>query len=36
MLERGQKELTKRIGGSPEASNLFKAQSADFPNVYLL
>jgi hypothetical protein len=36
MLERGQKELTKRIGGSPEASNLFKTQSADFPNVYLL
>jgi hypothetical protein len=36
MLERGQKELTKRIGGSPEATNLFKAEAADFPNVYLL
>jgi hypothetical protein len=36
MLERGQKELTKRIGGSPEASNLFKAATPDLPNVYLL
>jgi hypothetical protein len=36
MLERGQKELTKRIGGSPEAPNLFKTEMADFPNVYLV
>ena len=35
MLERGQTELTKRIGPS-DAGNLFKEASADFPNVYLL
>jgi hypothetical protein len=36
MLERGQNELTKRIAGSTEPPNLFKAETAEFPNVYLL
>ncbi len=36
MLERGQKELTQRLSGSKESSNLFKAEAPDFPNVYLL
>jgi hypothetical protein len=37
MLERGQKELSRRIaGGAPEAPNLFKAEAEDVPRVYLL
>src|SRR5437763_2706586 len=36
MLERGQKELSQRLSGSKESSNLFKAEAPDFPNVYLL
>src|SRR6059036_2245478 len=36
MLERGQKELTKRIGGPEAVPNLFAAESPDFPPVYLL
>ncbi len=37
MLERGQKELSKRLaGGAENAPNLFKAEAADFPEVYLL
>src|SRR5207249_4827444 len=36
MLERGQKELTKRIGGTEAVPNLFAAESPDFPPVFLL
>jgi hypothetical protein len=36
MLERGQVELSRRLSGSLDAPNLFKAESPDFPNVYLL
>jgi hypothetical protein len=37
MLERGQVELSRRLlGGSSDPPNLFKAEAADFPNVYLL
>src|SRR5213592_2977252 len=37
MLERGQKELSRRIaGGTGETPNLFKAEVPEFPNVYLL
>ena len=37
MLERGQKELSKRLaGGAKEPANLFKTETADFPPVYLL
>jgi len=37
MLERGQVELSRRLsGGSADTPNLFKAESPDFPNVYLL
>jgi hypothetical protein len=36
MLERGQKELSRRLAGATEAPNLFKAEVPDFPNVYLL
>src|SRR2546422_892032 len=37
MLERGQAELSRRLsGGSPDTTNLFKAEVLDFPNVYLL
>src|SRR5467141_3496510 len=36
MLERGQKELSQRLGGSKEAPNLFKTEAPSFPNVYLL
>jgi len=36
MLERGQKELTKRIGGPEAVPNLFTAESPDFPPVFLL
>jgi hypothetical protein len=37
MLERGQKELSRRLaGGTDEASNLFKSEVAEFPKVYLL
>jgi hypothetical protein len=37
MLERGQKELSRRLaGGADNAPNLFKADVAEFPNVYLL
>ena len=36
MLERGQKELSQRLGGSKEAPNLFKTEAPNLPNVYLL
>jgi hypothetical protein len=36
MLERGQKELSQRLGGSKETPNLFKTEPADLPDVYLL
>jgi hypothetical protein len=37
MLERGQRELSRRLaGGTPEAPNLFKAETTDVPRVYLL
>lgn len=36
MLERGQNELSRRLAGSAGAPNLFKAEVADFPNVYIL
>ena len=36
MLERGQKELTKRIGGPEAVPNLFTVESPDFPPVFLL
>src|SRR6267143_1359559 len=36
MLERGQKELSQRLGGSKETPNLFKTEEPNFPNVYLL
>ena len=37
MLERGQKELSKRLaGGATDPANLFKSVTADFPRVYLL
>lgn len=37
MLERGQKELSRRLaGGAEEAPNLLKSDIADLPNVYLL
>ena len=37
LLERGQVELSRRLsGGSADTPNLFKAESPDFPNVYLL
>ncbi len=37
MLERGQKELSRRLaGGSTEAPNLFKSEGAEFPPVYLV
>jgi hypothetical protein len=36
-LERGQRELSRRLaGGAEEAPNLFKADVGEFPNVYLL
>jgi len=36
-LERGQIELSRRLlGGPSDTPNLFKAEAADFPNVYLL
>jgi hypothetical protein len=37
MLERGQKELSRRLaGGAADVPNLFKAEAPGFPNVYLL
>ena len=37
MLERGQAELSRRLGArTADAPNLFKAEVPDFPNVYLL
>ena len=37
MLERGQKELSRRLaGGAADAPNLFKAEGTEFPRVYLL
>ena len=37
MLERGQKELSRRLaGGAVDAPNLFKAEATEFPRVYLL
>src|SRR2546422_7208060 len=37
LLDRGQLELSKRLwGGVGEAPNLFKAETPEFPNVYLL
>ena len=38
MLERGQKELTRRLGGDtpPVAENPFKDANVDLPNVYFL
>jgi len=36
MLERGQKELTIRIGGPEAVPNLFTVESPDFPPVFLL
>jgi hypothetical protein len=36
MLERGQKELSRRLSGSSEPVNLFTGAAPDFPNVYLL
>ena len=36
MLERGQKELSRRLAGRDDAPNLFKSEIADFPPVYLL
>ena len=37
MLERGQKELSRRLAGSPEdPPNLFKAEVSEIPPVYLL
>lgn len=36
MLERGQKELSRRLAGTAETPNLFKADAPDFPDVYLL
>lgn len=37
MLERGQKELSRRLaGGADDTPNMFKAEVADFPPVYLL
>ncbi|MGI0149628.1 MAG: hypothetical protein ACREDF_08880, partial [Thermoplasmata archaeon] len=36
MLERGQKELSRRLAESADAPNLFKAEAPDLPNVYLL
>jgi hypothetical protein len=37
MLERGQKELSRRLaGGAPDAPNLFKTEVAEVPPVYLL
>lgn len=36
MLERGQKELSRRLAGTPDAPNLFKAETTDLPPVYLL
>jgi hypothetical protein len=37
MLERGQKELSRRLeGGAPDAPNLFKTEAAEVPPVYLL
>ena len=36
MLERGQKELSRRLSGSADPPNLFKAEVTDFPNVFLL
>ena len=35
LLERGQKELSQRLGASRESPNLFKTEAPDFPNVYL-
>lgn len=40
MLERGQKELARRLAGEPSVTeatrNFFKTDAADLPNVYLL
>ncbi|HEX9341206.1 MAG TPA: hypothetical protein VF992_08585 [Thermoplasmata archaeon] len=37
LLERGQKELSRRlVGGSGDVPNLFKSAESDFPPVYLL
>src|SRR2546428_5399734 len=36
LLERGQKELSQRLGASRESPNLFKTEAPDFPNVYLM
>jgi hypothetical protein len=37
MLERGQKELSRRLaGGTTDAPNVFKSEVAEFPRVYLL
>jgi hypothetical protein len=37
MLERGQKELSRRLaGGADDVPNLFKAEVSDFPPIYLV
>jgi hypothetical protein len=37
MLERGQKELSRRLaGGAPDPPNIFKGEATDLPSVFLL